>query len=49
MPLAADDTLGVSWVDIQSDDEGALLTVGEFYNVEITDVAEYDLFGTVGV
>ena len=31
VPLAADDTLGVSWVDIQSDDEGALLTVGEFY------------------
>ena len=23
------------------------LTVGEFYNVEITDAAEYDLFGTV--
>ena len=31
VPLAADDILGVSWVDIQSDDEGALLTVGEFY------------------
>jgi ribosomal protein S12 methylthiotransferase len=25
------------------------LTVGEFYNVEITDAAEYDLFGTVNV
>ena len=31
VPLAAEDTLGVSWVDIRSDGEEALLTVGEFY------------------
>lgn len=30
-------------------DKNKPLTVGEFYNVEITDAAEYDLFGTVTV
>ena len=30
-------------------DKSQPLTVGEFYNVKITDAAEYDLFGTVGV
>ena len=28
-------------------DKSQSLTVGEFYNVEITDAAEYDLFGNV--
>ena len=31
VPLAAEDTLGVSWVDIQTEGDEALLTVGEFY------------------
>ena len=31
VPLAADDALGVSWVDIHFDGEDALMTVGEFY------------------
>ena len=38
--------------DVDNDvfiDKSQPLTVGEFYNVEITDAAEYDLFGTVGV
>ena len=36
--------------DVDNDvfiDKSKPLTVGEFYNVEITDAAEYDLFGTV--
>ena len=38
--------------DVDNDvfiDKSQPLTVGEFYNVEITDAAEYDLFGTIGV
>ncbi len=38
--------------DVDNDvfiDKSKPLTVGEFYNVEITNAAEYDLFGTVGV
>ena len=36
--------------DVDNDvfiDKSQPLTIGEFYNVEITDAAEYDLFGTV--
>ena len=36
--------------DVDNDvfiDKSQPLTIGEFYNVEITDAAEYDLFGTI--
>ena len=37
VPLTADDSLGVAWVNIDFDGEDALLTVGEFYkNPEYT-------------